>query len=449
MSIVNVERLTHTYGDKPIFREISFRLLRGEHAGLVGGNGAGKSTLLRILAGDLIPDAGTVEWSPQVKPGYLKQHIDLQAGTSIRQTLQSAFRHLYELERAMLQLAEKMAGGGGDIERLLAQYGDLQIRLELSGFYQLDAKVEAVATGLGLMELGLERPVERLSGGQRTKLLLGKLLLEEPQVLLLDEPTNHLDDAHIDWLIGYLKGYEHAFLVVSHDERFLNEVTQSIFHLEHQRLRRYTGNYRAFLQAYEQNRQQVHDAYERQQKEVQRLESFIQKNRVRKAKQAKSREKALEKMVRIDRPAGEIRPRFTFPLQMQSGTRIVDAKQIQIGYGKPLFAPRDLQINRGDKIAITGGNGIGKSTMLKTLLGRLKPLSGSVRLGENVRIGYYAQEQAASTQTPLEHVWTLRPDLTQKDIRASLAMAGLTDRHIRRPMERLSGESRPRFVCAS
>ncbi|KIL40322.1 ABC transporter ATP-binding protein [Gordoniibacillus kamchatkensis] len=442
MSLLTVENLTHAYADKSVFRDVSFRLLRGEHAGLVGGNGAGKSTLLRILAGDVIPDRGTVKWLPDVKYGFLRQHLDLQAGTTIRLTLQGAFAHLYDMEKRMRHIAEQMAAGAPDaepLERLLAQYGELQTKLEQSRFYELDARIEEVAAGLGLLELGLEREVDKLSGGQRTKLLLGTLLLEEPDVLLLDEPTNFLDEAHIDWLTKYLKVYEHAFLVVSHDERFLNEIAGTIFHLEHQQLGRYAGNYKAFLASYEQSKQQLQDAYIRQQHEIARLETFIQKNKVRKAKQAKSREKMLEKMERIDRPTTAPRPRFTFNVTIDPVTRVIEAKQIQIGYTKPLFAPRDLQISRGDKIAIVGSNGIGKSTLLKTLLGHVEPMGGTVHIGERVRAGYYAQEHAVSELTPLERLTTFRRDLKEKDIRKTLAMAGLTDKHIRQPLRALSG----------
>ncbi|MEF2965763.1 ABC-F family ATP-binding cassette domain-containing protein [Paenibacillus sp. M1] len=456
MSILTVEQLTHTFGDKPVFREIGFRLLRGEHAGLVGGNGAGKSTLLRMLAGDLIPDAGQIGWLPGAKFGYLRQDFDLVPGTTVLETLQGAFAHLYELERRIAELAGEMAAissrspelspgtdsGPDRITVLLAKYGELQDELEHSGFYRLDAKIAEVASGLGLTEIGLDRKVEQLSGGQRTKLLLGVLLLEEPQVLLLDEPTNHLDDAHIEWLTEYLKRYEQAFIVVSHDERFLNEITGAIYHLEHQRLKRYAGNYGAFLSQYEQGSRQVEEAYERQQKEIVKLERFIEKNRIRKAKQAKSREKMLERIQVIERPSAGPQPRFEFKPQTEPVPRVLEAAGLQIGYDAPMFAPRDLRIGRGDKIAVIGSNGIGKSTLLKTLLGHLRPFSGKVRIGERVQSGYYAQEQPADAQTPLEFLCALRTDLTQREIRKTLAMAGLSDQHIRQPLNRLSGGER-------
>lgn len=439
MSMLSVENVTHTFGDKAIFTKICFRLLPGEHAGLVGSNGAGKSTLLRILAGELLPDSGKVEWLPHVKIGYLQQHTDLEAGTTIMQNLQGAFAHLYEMEQSMLLAAEKMAAADGNLEQLVARYGALQSMLDHSGFYQIDAKIQEVAAGLGLVELGLNRQVEQLSGGQRTKLLLAKLLLEEPDVLLLDEPTNFLDDMHIAWLTHYLKSYKHAYMVVSHDEAFLNEIATTIFHLEHQTIKRHAGNYEAFARNEEQNKRKVQAAFENQQKEISRLESFIQKNKVRKAKQAKSREKVLERMERIEKPTTAQQPRFMFHVQTEPVSRIFEARKMLVGYAEPLLGPIDLQVKRGEKIAVVGYNGIGKSTMLKTLLGYVPPVSGAVQRGERVKAAYFAQEESASEQTPLELLWSMRPDLTQKEIRQALARSGLTEQHIRQPICSLSG----------
>ncbi|MGG0237917.1 ABC-F family ATP-binding cassette domain-containing protein [Bacillus rhizoplanae] len=439
MSMLSVENVTHMYGDKIIFQNICVRLLRGERVGLVGSNGAGKSTLLRILAGELLPDAGTIEWFPHVNIGFLQQHIDLQAGTTIMKYLQTAFSHLYNIEENMRQVAEKMATAGDNLEQLLVQYGELQSILEHSNFYHIDAKIEEVAAGLGILALGMEREVEKLSGGQRTKLLLGKLLLEEPHVLLLDEPTNYLDNVHIEWLIGYLKNYEHAYIVVSHDEKFLNEITNVIYHLEHKGMKRYIGNYQTFIKNYEQNKQQLQVAYDRQQKEIGKLKDFIQKNKIRKAKQAKSREKVLEKINKIGKPTSALQPRFMFHVYCDPVSRILEAKDMQIGYTAPLFPPIDLQVKRGEKIAIVGYNGIGKTTMLKTLLGHLQPLSGVVKIGERVNPAYFAQEEFASEQTPIEEIWSLRPDMTQKEIRQALARCGLTEEHIGQPLCSLSG----------
>lgn len=439
MSILNVQNLTHMYGDKTIFHNVCFRVLKGEHAGLVGKNGAGKSTLLRILAGELLADEGKIEWFLHVKFGFLDQHIALQEGITIIQYLRSAFSYLYEIERTMFSLAEKMATEEHDLEQILLQYGNLQSILDSHEFYQIDTKIEEVASGLGIQEFGMDRDVSKLSGGQRTKLLLGKLLLEEPHVLLLDEPTNYLDTIHIEWLATYLKGYEHAYLVVSHDEHFLNEIINVTYYVGDRTIKRYNGNYETFVQSYEQSKQQLQAAYERQQKEIIKLENFIQKNKNRKAKQAKSREKVLGKIKPIGKITTSAKPRFSFHIHTEPVSCILEAKAVQIGYTKPLFSPINLQVKRGEKIAIVGHNGIGKTTLLKTLLGYLQPLSGKIKLGENVKPAYFAQEEFSSEFTPLQQIRECYGDMTEKEIRQSLARCGLKEDHIRQSLSFLSG----------
>ncbi len=242
-------------------------IIKGEHVGLVGKNGIGKSTLLRILTGELIHDDGNIEWFPHVKVGFLQQHIDLQEGITIEGYLQSAFSNLYAIEYEMLKIAEEMAEAV-EVEKLLVRYGELQTILENSNFYQIHTEIEEVAIGLGLFEIGLEKDVSKLSGGQRTKLLLGKLLLEKADVLLLDEPTNYLDTAHIEWLQSYLKLYEKAYIIISHDEVFLNNITNVIYHLEERKVKRYVGDYEKFLQSYQVQRKQLQSAYVKQQKKL-------------------------------------------------------------------------------------------------------------------------------------------------------------------------------------
>ncbi|QHZ44995.1 ABC-F family ATP-binding cassette domain-containing protein [Bacillus sp. NSP9.1] len=439
MSIVQAANLTYMHGDRIILQNVSFRLLRGEHAGLVGRNGAGKSTFLRLLTGSLLPDKGNIEWLPSVRPGYLEQHAGLTKGMTVLQYLEKAFHHLFAMEIEMNLLAEQMADAACNLDGLLKRYGDLQAELEKSGFYQIGAKIEDTAQGLGLTEIGLDRDVSHLSGGQKTKLLLAKLLLEEPEVLLLDEPTNYLDRGHIDWLTGYLKNYEHAFVVVSHDERFLYEITDVTFHLEHQTIKRYSGGYRFFLKEYEQNTAQIKAAYDKQSREIEKLEAFIDRNRVRKAKQAKSREKALSKIQRIEKPEDRPAPRFEFRTENNPSMTVLETKQLEIGYAEPLLMPLSLTVKRGDKIAVIGENGGGKSTLINTLLGGLKPLSGTVSAGQHIRAAYFRQESSGSSNTPLTEMRTRFPDASEKDIRHKLAAAGLTREHIAQPLSTLSG----------
>jgi ATPase subunit of ABC transporter with duplicated ATPase domains len=443
MSIVNVEHLTHGFGDKTVFKDVSFRLLKGEHIGLVGPNGAGKTTLLKMLTGQLIPDEGRIEWLSGIRKGFLEQHIDLKEGETIRDYLRGAFAWLYQSEREMIEITEKMASAStNELEALLKRYGRLQDLLEQNDFYGIDAKVEEVASGLGLTTLGLDTDVSSLSGGQRTKLLLAKLLLQRPDVLLLDEPTNYLDTAHIEWLTAYLRAYPHAFILISHDTDFMNRVVGVIYHLEHQTLFRYVGNYTDFQAAYEMRKRQIYEAYERQQMEIEKLKTYIQKNKARAstAKMAKSREKRLEKIERIEKPTRVPRPRFDFRVAAEPVRVVVEASRMQAGYEHALYEPVDLQLKRGEKVAIVGRNGIGKTTTLKTLIGRLPAFKGEVALGDRVRPAYFEQEAASRARhSALEEVWSAFPRYTQKEVRQMLARCGLKSEHIFQPMKALSG----------
>lgn len=443
MSMVEVEQLTHGFGDKTVFKNVSFRLLKGEHIGLIGPNGAGKTTLLRILTGQVIPDEGEVSWLPNVRKGFLEQHINLREGETMRSFLRSAFAELYEMEEEILRLSEKMAAAGGDeLESLMNRYGKLQDRLEQSGFYTVDARVEEVAAGLGLAALGLDTDVAGMSGGQRTKLLLAKLLLQQPEVLLLDEPTNYLDTAHIEWLTEYLRGYPHAFILISHDTDFMNQVVGVIYHLEHQTLFRYVGNHTEFQAAYEMRKRQIYEAYSRQQEEIDKLETYIRKNKARAstAKQAKSREKRLGRIERIEKPTKVPRPRFGFQVAAEPVTVVMEASALRAGYQTPLYEAVDLKLKRGEKVAIVGRNGIGKTTTLKTLLGEVPPQGGDVKLGERVLPAYFQQEADSKAEhSALAEVLGEYPELTKKEARTKLARCGLKSEHIFQPMKALSG----------
>ncbi|MFC4617529.1 ABC-F family ATP-binding cassette domain-containing protein [Camelliibacillus cellulosilyticus] len=443
MSIVNVEHLTHGFGDKTVFKEVDFRILPGEHVGLVGPNGAGKSSLIKILSGTLLPDEGKVEWHPRVKVGHLEQHQQLEPGMTIMAFLQRAFQTHYDQEKRLMALGDQMAANDGEeLDRLLDEYGKLQEWLEQNDFYNIDNKIENVATGLGLADLGLSTDVSMLSGGQRTKLLLAHLLLQEPDMLLLDEPTNYLDTNHIEWLTGYLKSYPNAFLLVSHEHDFMNEVVGVIYHLEHQKLTRFVGNYRRFLEQYELRERQLMQDYERQQKEIDKLETYIAKNKARAstAKQAKSREKRLQKIDRIEKPSKLPKPRFHFPVGTTPVSVVMEAQNLSVGYDRALFPAVDLVLKRGEKVAIIGHNGVGKTTLLKTLLGEKQSLGGSVAHGDRVKPAYFEQENLmAKDETALSYIWNRYPKLKEKDVRTALARCGLTATHIRQPLASLSG----------
>jgi len=443
MSIIDVQNLKHGFGDKTVLRDVSFRMMKEEHIGLVGPNGAGKSTLLNILTGKLLPDAGDISWHPNVKAGNLEQHINLNTEDSIRTFLQGAFSHLFDAEKEMLSLTEEMSLlNSTELDSALKRYSELQTWLEQSNFYGIDATIEEVAAGLGITRLGMDTDVGNLSGGQRTKLLLAKLLLQKPDLLLLDEPTNYLDTAHIEWLSSYLKDYPHAFLLITHDTQFMNEVVHVVFHLEHQTLTRYTGNYKRFEAAYKLRRRQIYQQFERQQEEIKKLETYVQKNKARAstAKQAKSREKKLQKIERIEKPTSNPPARFSFYVSHQPESVLLEAQDLSVGYKSALFSSIHLKLVRGAKVALTGHNGIGKTTTLKTLLGELPALGGTVSIGDRVMPAYFEQEyHAHATHTALAEIWSAYPSLTQKEVRKKLARCGLKTEHIFQPLKSLSG----------
>lgn len=422
--------------------DASFRLLKGEHVGLIGANGEGKSTFLNIITGQLQPDEGKVEWSRHVTVGYLDQHSTLKPGMTIRTALHEAFRHMFDLEKEMLSLYDKMSEEDAEIDQLMEEAGEIQQILEHSGFYTIDAKIEEVANGLGLGAIGLDKDVAQLSGGQRTKVLLVKLLLEDPSILLLDEPTNYLDFEHIEWLKRYLKEYENAFILISHDMEFLNSVVNVIYHVEDGELSRYTGDYDNFLHMYEIKKGQEARAYERQQQEIEKMEDFIARNKARVATRgmANSRQKRLEKMEIIEKPRERPKPSFHFKEARTPSKFLVECKDLVLGYGEPLTRPVTFSIERGKKIAITGTNGLGKTTLLKTILGKIPPISGEVQLGDYLFPGYFEQEAGRdSSQTALEYIWSLFPSYTNAEVRSALAKCGLTTEHITSQMKVLSG----------
>ena len=442
MSLLIVENVTHGFGGRRILEDASFRLLKGEHVGLIGANGEGKSTFLNIITGQLQPDEGKVKWSRHVTVGYLDQHSTLKPGMTIRTALHEAFRHMFDLEKEMLSLYDKMSEEDADIDQLMEEAGEIQHILEHSGFYTIDAKIEEVANGLGLGAIGLDKDVAQLSGGQRTKVLLVKLLLEDPSILLLDEPTNYLDFEHIEWLKRYLKEYENAFILISHDMEFLNSVVNVIYHVEDGELSRYTGDYNNFLHMYEIKKGQEARAYERQQQEIEKMEDFIARNKARVATRgmANSRQKRLEKMDIIEKPRERPKPSFHFKEARTPSKFLVECKDLVLGYSEPLTRPVTFSIERGKKIAITGTNGLGKTTLLKTILGKIPPISGEVQLGDYLFPGYFEQEAGRdSSQTALEYIWSLFPSYTNAEVRSALAKCGLTTEHITSQMKVLSG----------
>ena len=443
MSILNVEHLTHGFGDRAIFEDVSFRLLKGEHIGLIGANGEGKSTFMNIVTGKLMPDEGKVEWARNVRVGYLDQHSTLEKGMTVESVLKSAFSWLFEQEERMNKICDALGEANPeDMDAMMEELAVIQDNLTLHDFYMIDAKVEEVARAFGLLELGLDKDVMDLSGGNRMKVLLAKLLLEKPDILLLDEPTNYLDAEHITWLKRYLQEYENAFILISHDIPFLNEVINIIYHMENQHLDRYVGDYNKFQEVYEVKKSQLDAAYRKQQQEISELKDFVARNKARVATRnmAMSRQKKLDKMDVIELAAERPKPQFNFKVGRTPGKYIFETKDLVIGYGEPLSKPLNISLERGQKIAIVGANGIGKTTLLKSILGLIPALEGSVELGENLEIGYFEQEvKGENRNSTIQEIWEEFPAFTQYEVRSALAKCGLTTKHIESQFRVLSG----------
>lgn len=445
MSILNVEHLSHGFGDREIFSDVSFRLLKGEHIGMVGANGEGKSTFMSVITGKLLPDAGKVEWARNVKVGYLDQHAVLEAGMTIADVLRSAFAPLFSMEERMNVICDQMGEGtmsDSEMETAMEEMGVIQDLLMAHDFYLIDSKVEEIARAFELTELGLDRDVSELSGGQRTKVLLAKLLLEKPEILLLDEPTNYLDTQHIEWLQKYLQEYENAFILISHDIPFLNSVVNVIYHVENKKIDRYPGDYAHFEEVYAAKKAQLEAAYKRQQQEKAQLEDFVARNKARVSTRnmAMSRQKKLDKMEMIELAAEKPKPEFMFKSARASGKLIFETKDLVIGYEEPLSNPIHLTMERGERLVLKGANGIGKTTLLRSILGEVPPLSGTVELGDYLHIGYFEQESDPDNRnTCIEELWKDFPNLNQFEVRAALAKCGLTTKNIESQVRVLSG----------
>ncbi len=443
--ILDVSNLTHGFGDRAIFNNVSFRLLKGEHIGLVGANGEGKSTFMNIVTGSLAPDEGTVTWAKNINVGYLDQHTVLKEGQTIGDVLRSAFARLFDMEQRINDICSEMGEVTDDnkLNELLEEMGTLQDTLDSHDFYVIDTKVEEIARAFDILPLGLDTEVTRLSGGQRTKILLAKLLLEKPEILLLDEPTNYLDANHIEWLKRYLQNYDNAFILISHDIPFLNSVVNIIYHMENCNLDRYVGNYDKFTEVYEVRKNQLEAAYRKQQQEISELKDFVARNKARVSTRnmAMSRQKKLDKMDIIELAAEKPKPEFFFKEARTPGRVIFETYDLVIGYSteKPLSKPIGLRMERGEKIAIVGTNGIGKTTFLKSVLGLIPALNGKVVLGDYLSTGYFEQEVKPGENSCIEEIWETFPGFSQYEVRSALAKCGLTTKHIESKVKVLSG----------
>lgn len=439
MSLLEIRNLSYSYGDNIIYKNANLSLYKGDHMGIVGHNGVGKSTLIKLCSGEILPDSGSIVWDKRITAGHLDQYAKIDKDCTVLEFIKSAYRDLYETEK-------ELSGLYADVENLeknwalITQY---QNKIDASNFYQIDTLVDKIANGLGLTAIGLNSKISQVSGGQRAKIILAKLLLKDPDVLLLDEPTNFLDTQHIDWLAQYLAETKRAFMVVSHDYAFLERISNCICDVDNGEMRKYAGKFSDYTKQKEQAKEDYRRRYETQQKEIKKTEEYIRKNIAGvNSKNAKGRRKQLERLERLAPPSqNSAAPIFSFKA-LSGGEKLhIQAENLAVGYYYKLFSGFNLTIISGQKTVITGFNGIGKSTLIKTLLGQLKPLEGKCRVSDKIKIGYYEQglKWENTEMTPMQIVADAFPDMTEKEIRACLSKCAVSGEHAKQQVGTLSG----------
>lgn len=450
MSLLSVQNLSQSFIDKTLYEDASFVLNKEDHMGVIGQNGVGKSTLIKILTGEIIPDDGQVKWQRKINVGYLDQYAKLQPGVTIRGFLQTAFSSLYQKEQELNQLYARYADNGDS--NLLDKAGKLQTYLEENNFYKIDTEIERVASGLGLAELGFDHDVAKLSGGQRSKIILAKLLLQNPDVLVLDEPTNYLDVSHINWLVDYLNDFEGAFIVVSHDYDFLGQIANCVIDIDFGTITRYTGTLKQALKQKQANRETYLKAYANQQRKIAKTEAYIRKNKAgTRAKSAKSREKQLARMDILTPPKNNRKAKFEFPYVATASNLLLQTQDLVIGYDHALIKSAfNFSVGGDEKVAVTGFNGIGKTTLLKTLLGQIKPIYGNFELSVTAKMAYFQQDLVwpNKNMTPLQFLQEEFERKKPRELRQALARMGLTAQQAMSPLKELSGGEQEKVKLA-
>jgi ATP-binding cassette subfamily F protein 3 len=457
MILLQVNQLSKYYGADLILSNIKLELQTRDRVALVGRNGAGKSTLLKIIAGHLSHDGGDIIKPKEVAIGYLAQNTGLESSLSIWDEMLTVFADLQAMEKSLRRLEEQMADPAVfddhlRYERILKEYDSLQVKFKEDGGYQYEADIRSVLHGLNFHDSSLM--ISSLSGGQKTRLALGKLLLTKPDILILDEPTNHLDIETLSWLEQYLQGYDGAILIVSHDRYFLDKVVTQVYELSRNQMQKFTGNYSAYLDQKAANYERDMKLYEKQQQEIASLQDFIQKNLARASttKRAQSRRKKLEKIEVMDRPLGDEKSAtFSFEIEKQTGNDVLTVDSLIVGYdGEPVSEGISFRVFRGDSIALVGPNGIGKSTLLKTIIKKLPALGGNIMYGTNLSIGYYDQEQAklTSNKRVLNELWDDYPLKPEKEIRTVLGNFLFSGDDVLKTVSTLSGGEKARLALA-
>ena len=427
-----------SFGDKILFKNGNFDLYHGEHMGLVGENGTGKSTLMKILLDKILADTGSVQWEKNIQIGYIDQYLKSEGNITVYEYLKKAFTEDFKLERKLNKLYEDLSKNYK--ESTLTKIGVLQDQLDNRDFYKLETKVDKIARGLGINAFGLDSYLDNLSGGQQSKVILARLLLEKSEVLLLDEPTNFLDQEHISWLISYLKDFKGAFIVISHNIDFLNQISDCILDIEFSHIKKYYGDYKKFLELKKEYRENYIREYKSQQSHIKKTEDYIRKNKAGvNSKMARGRQKQLDRVQRIERPKTSKKLQFEF--DTTGKTSSIDLIDLKVGYEKPLFPKLNLKVGQKEKVAISGFNGVGKSTLLKTIINEIRPLGGNVILAKDSSIGYYEQDLKFKDygQNALEILKDEYPKIKTETLRRFLSQYGIEDKDLNQPISTLSG----------
>ena len=454
MSILEIRSLTHRFDDKFLFNNASLSVNNGEHIGVVGLNGAGKTTFINIIAGNLTQDEGEVLRQQNVRWAYLDQHAEIDRSLTVMEYLQSAFTYLYEIDAKLQTLYEKMATAESDeeMDKLIKKTSNMQEVLDNANFYDLESNIKKVAGGLGIGNLGYDTVIARLSGGERAKLMLSKLLLEEVDVMLLDEPTNFLDIEHIAWLEKYLNAFKKTFLVISHDTSFLNNVCKFIISIENGNIKKYSGNYSSFLAQHEMNAKQYEEEYNRQQQEIKRMQTYIDKNKARAATagMANSRKKMLDRIVVMQKPATIYDAEFNFPNIPLHSKDFLIVKDLEVGYNKTLIPPINIHMSSTDKLWIRGTNGVGKTTFIKTITGKIPALKGSYNFHLGAKIALLNQELDFDNpnMSAVQYFNEAFPRANIKDQRREVAKVGLKGDLSLKPISNMSGGEQVRTKLA-